>query len=129
MAGRSTINSDSILKVQSDILLDFDKQNITLLVLLHLSAAFETIDHDILLRALESHANVSSTVLLWFKSYLEHRTQQVEVNNEWSNIFQRRSGVPQGSCRGPVLFTMYAVPILKIIERHLPNAQGYADDH
>ena len=119
----------SLLKVQSDILMNFDNQKVTLLVLLDLSAAFDTIDHTILLRTIESQAGVSSIALRWFSSYLEGRTQCVRIFNEMSKGFNLRFGVPQGSCLGPVLFTIYAAPLLKIIEHHLPQAQGYADDH
>ena len=97
--------------------------------MIDLSAAFDTIDHSLLLKALQSQVGVSSTVLGWFTSYLERRTQRIKVNNDFSKTYHLKYGVPQGSCLGPVLFTLYAAPVLKIIERHLPNAQGYADDH
>ncbi|XP_071847575.1 uncharacterized protein [Apostichopus japonicus] len=119
----------SLLKVQSDMRLEFDRQKVVLLVMLDLSSAFDTIDHGILLKTIESHLGVFSTALCWFKSYLERHTQQVMVNNKLSKSYQLRFGVPQGSCLGPVLFTVYAAPVLEIIERHLPSAQGYADDH
>ena len=117
----------AILKVQSDILLNMDDQKVTLLVMLDLSAAFDTIDHSILLATLGF--GVGGTALKWFTSYLSQRTQQVQIKGTLSEKKQLTTGVPQGSCLGPVLFTIYVADFFQIIEKHLPEAQGYADDH
>ena len=119
----------ALLKVQSDILLNMDDQKVTLLVMLDLSAAFNTIDHSILLETLSSGLGVGGTALKWFTSYLSQRTQQVQIKGTLSEKKQLTTGVPQGSCLGPVLFTIYVADLFQIIEKHLPEAQGYADDH
>lgn len=61
----------ALLKVNSDILFSMDEQRVTLLVLLDLSAAFDTVNHQVLLKRLESCFGISGTALSWFKSYLD----------------------------------------------------------
>ena len=86
-----------------------DKQEVTLLVLLHLSAAFDTVDHNILIYILESDFGICSDVLKWFRSYLTVRAQRVIVNQQSSKTFNLNYGVPQGSCLGPVLFFIVSI--------------------
>ena len=69
----------ALLKVQSDILLNMDDHKVTLLVMLDLSAAFDTTDHSILLEALGSGFGVGGTALKWFTAYLSQITQQVQI--------------------------------------------------
>ena len=64
----------ALLKVQNDILLNMDRQHVTLLVLLDLSAAFDTVNHEILLRRLETTFGITGTALQWFSSYLGNRS-------------------------------------------------------
>ena len=66
------------------------------------SAAFDTVDHGILLHRLQSKLGLWEKALLWFKSYLTGRTQQVSVNGTLSDKFNLTCGVPQGSCVGPL---------------------------
>ena len=112
----------ALLKVQSDILLNMDDQKVTLLVMLDLSAAFDTIDHSILLETLGSGFGVGGTALKWFTSYLSQRTQQVQIKGTLSEKKQLTTGVPQGSCLGPGLFTIYVADLFQIIQKHLPDA-------
>ena len=111
------------------ILLNMDGQKVTLLVMHDLSAAFDTTDHSILLETLGSGFGVGWTALRWSTSYLSQRTQQIQIKGTLSEKKQLTTGVPQGSCLGPVLFTIYVADLFQIIEKHLPEAQGYADDH
>ena len=77
--------------------MNMEDQYVTLLVLLDLSAAFDTVDHRILLDRLQFDFGISGSALNWFESYLSNRTQRFSI-----------FGVPQGSCLGPLLFSLYA---------------------
>ena len=113
---------------KNDILLNMEAQKVTLLVLLDLSTAFDTVQHDTLLNRLKSRFGVDGKALEWFASYLADRTQRVSVNDGLSSAFPLRQGVPQGSCLGPLLFTVYTSKLFDIVSKHLPNVHCYADD-
>ena len=100
----------------------------TLLVLLDLSATFDTVNHEILLRRLETTFGITGTALQWFSSYLFNRSQRVVFRYGVSDSFHLARGVPQGSCLGPLLFTSYASKLFEVIKHHLPSAHAYADD-
>ena len=118
----------ALLKIKNDILLGMNSQEVTLLVLADLSSAFDTIEHSNLLSRLQTKAGVAGCVLDWFKSYLTGRSQRVSVKGSESNKFALSCGVPQGSCLGPLLFSIYTSELFDVIEQHLPNAHCYADD-
>ena len=92
-----------------------DKQNATLLILLDLSAAFDTVDHQMLLNRLCTEFGVSAEVLDWFSSYLSNRSQKVTVDGVLSDRFNIDFGVPQGSCLGPPLFVIYSRKLFNIV--------------
>ena len=79
-----------------------DKGRVTTLTLLDLSAAFDTIDHDILFNRLDSWFGITGTALHWFEFYLSNRFQQVKLNNSLSSKAPLSFGVPQGSVLGPL---------------------------
>ena len=79
-----------------------DNGEVSMLVLLDLSAAFDTIDHNILLNRLEKRYGITGTALGWFRSYLTDRTQSVCINNQESDKLPLKYGVPQGSKLGPI---------------------------
>ena len=118
----------ALLKVRNDILLNMNRQQVTLLVLLDFSSAFDTVSHEILLHRLHEKLGVKDTALKWFKSYLSGRTQRMIIDGKVSGKFPLSSGVPQGSCLGPLLFNIYVSSLIDVIDRHLPNAHSYADD-
>ena len=118
----------ALLKVQSDILLSMDRQEITLLVLLDLSAAFDTIDHQILFNVLGNDSGIIGSSHKWFSSYLTGRRQRVLINDRKSDDFYLNCDVPQGSCMGPILFISYTSRLYHVIANHLPSAHGHADD-
>ena len=118
----------ALLKVKNEILMNTNAQAVTLLVLLDCSAAFDTVQHDILLERLSSTIGVAGRALSWLTSYLTDRSQRVAVNGGLSDNFPPKQGVPQGSCLGPVLFTVFTSKLFEIVERHLPNIHCYAND-
>ena len=94
----------AILSTLDNIFHSIDNGKSTLLVSLDLSAAFDTIDHCILIKRLETSFGVSATVLSWLSSYLTDRQQSVSVGGHSSPFLVCDSGVPQGSVLGPILF-------------------------
>ncbi|CAJ1086723.1 RNA-directed DNA polymerase from mobile element jockey [Xyrichtys novacula] len=118
----------ALLKVTNDLLMASDSGLLSVLVLLDLSAAFDTIDHCILLQRLEQSIGIAGSALSWFKSYLTDRSQFVHVNNESSAHTKVCYGVPQGSVLGPILFTLYMLPLGKIMRKYSINFHCYADD-
>ena len=115
----------ALLRVQNDILCDLDHKRGVFLILLDLSAAFDTIDHGVLLSRL-SNFGVRGSALEWIRSYLTDRTQAVNINGCLSSFIPLLFGVPLGSVLGPQFFTIYSSPIANIARKH--GLQVYADD-
>ena len=118
-----------LLKIHSDLMNNMDKQKVTLLVLLDLSAAFDTVSLDILSQIFKYRFNIQGGVLSWFQTYLSDRKQRVMINNTISEMYSLKYGVPQGSCAGPVAFLGYLSSMYDIVDKRLPMIGGYADDH
>ena len=110
--GHST--ETALLKTVNDLLLSLDDGKISLLASLDLSAAFDTIDHNVLLHRLKHDFGLSGTVLHWFSSYLSGRIQSVSVHSHTSVPALVSCGVPQGSVLGPILFVLYTTPLSSI---------------
>ena len=96
--------------------------------MIDLSAAFDTIDHHILLHRLRHRHGVSCAALKWIESHLTDRCQRVCLNDEYSPIFVLATLVPQGSVLCPLLFSLYLQPIGDILRKHGLTFHHYADD-
>jgi hypothetical protein len=94
-----------------------------------LSAAFDTVDHSILLSILEKEFGVCGTALLWIKNYLSPRTFTVKVNDGCSEPKSLHFSVPQVSMAGPTFYWAYASPLKTVADNHNIKINGYADDH
>ena len=99
-----------------------------LLGLLDLSAAFDCVDHDILIRQLQQSFSICGTALVWLQSFLHGCTQQVCFNAQLSTIVQLLFVVPRGSVLGPQLFLLYTVELCDIISSATLVGHSYANN-
>ena len=118
----------AVLSVVDELLSNIDKKLVSIVALLDLSAAFDTIDQGILLSRLEHSFGFHGKVLDWFASYLSDRIQFVCVDNVMSASSPLTFGVPQGSVLGPVLFSLYTQPLSDVIKSHQCSFHKFADD-
>ena len=105
-----------------------DNGKCVLLSLLDLSAAFDTVDHDILLHRMSTSFGVSGNVLLWFTLYLIGRSQSVYLPTGSSVKRAVTCEVPQGSVLGPILFTLYTANIGRLMSSFGLKHHCYADN-
>ena len=118
----------ALLKIHNDVFRSLDDGDAVLLVLLDLSAAFDTMDHQLLLNRLQYNLGLSWSVLKWFHSYLSGRQQRVRIKNSLSSTKELQWGVPQVSVLGPLLFSIYLLPLGHIIRNQNLTFHMYADD-
>ena len=119
----------ALLSIKNDIHLSLSRSEPTALVLLDLSAAFDTIDHSTLLSCLLDSFGVGGSALKWFSSYLTERFQCVKIGSILSDLQKLLFGVPQGSVLGPLLFSLYTSPLSTLIGKHKGiSFHFYADD-
>ena len=114
--------------VANDILRCVDEKKAVFLMLLDLSAAFDTVDHGVLLDRMFKRFGIQETSLSWFRSYLFDRNQTFQNDGCVSKMMWLFWGVPQGSVLGPVVFSIYFEPICDITRKHGSNTHIYADD-
>ena len=106
----------------------FNSDRVILMVLLDLSAAFDTIDHDIVVSRLSSRIGIRSVVLSWFKSYLSGWSSQVDISGELSRPKMSDFGLAQGSVVGPTGYSIYTLPVGDIARHHSISYHLYPDD-
>ena len=118
----------ALLDIYSTILSALDSGKSCFLILLDLSAAFDTISHVKLLNVMESSFGVSGNALKWIESYLSGRSFKVEARNACSTEKHCNIGVPQGSVLGPLLFNCVMAGLPPILESFDVQCHLYADD-
>ena len=117
-----------MIKVRNYILSALDAGSSAILLMLDLSAAFDIIDHDILLSRLCNVYGITGDSLDWFRSYLTGRIQRVVIEDVVSGDQELGFGVPQGSVLDPKIYCMYTKPVNDIIQRHVLSHHSYEDD-
>ena len=117
----------ALCKIYNDLIINSCEGKQSILVLLDLSSAFDTVDHSILLDDLY-RCGLRDSALELLRSYLTDRYQEVRIGNARSSPKRMEWGVPQGSVLGPVLFSIYISPIINILVSHGIDYHFYADD-
>ena len=99
-----------------------------MLVLMDLSAAFDTVEVDTLISTLSNYFRVTDFAAKWFQSYMSNRFFKVQINEKSSDWIKLQVGVPQGSVLGPLLFGIYTARIEAILKKHGVLYHKFADD-
>ena len=107
-----------------DILWSMENQEVVPLIAIDLSAAFDTVDHDLLLAVLRKKFGMDQVTLQWFRSYLRHQQFIVQVGDKKSVLTDLPFSVPQGSCAGPTLYSAYASTLREVIQDPLSQPEG-----
>ena len=122
----------ALIKVKNDILMSLDNKQVTCLILLDLSAAFDRVSHKLLLNRLKFLFGITGVVLKWLEEYLTGRHQQVVLGKGAEQVMSEKvthkQGVPQGSVLGPILFTLYTSPLGDICRSDNVVFHSCADD-
>jgi len=95
-----------------------DDKQVTVLIGFDLSAAFDTVDHQILLDRLQTEFGVTGIPLIWLRFYLKSRTQFVKMGHHQSPVIGLEVGIPEGSVLGPLLFATYCSPVANVTTDH-----------
>ena len=110
----------ALLKIHNDICMNMDSGKTTALVLLDLSAAFDTLDHSSIIELLSGWYGITGTAL--------NQVQWAKLLDKFGELFKTDYGVPQGSVLGPLLFSLCTTPLSSVISRHNTCHHLYADD-
>ena len=118
----------SLLKLVNGTLLAMEKKQITAVLIMALSASFDTVDHNLLLNLLHRKFSITNTALKWYNNFLIPRKFRVCINGSSSSDWVMNFGLPQGSTEGAYLFNFYALTLSEIVPDSL-TLNGFTDDH
>ena len=119
-----------LIKMQNDILCELDKGHIVAVVMIDVSAAFDTVSQEYLLQCFTKHFGISGKALEWMKSYLSNRTQSVLVKSFLSTLSDLECGFPQGAILAGLFYNMFSAPLKNVVKTHEKvSHKGYADDN
>ena len=118
-----------LLEAIDELLMSCDKGLPSVIMLLDLSAAFDTIDQEKLLSILREEIGIDGTALKWFESFIKDRTQRVKIRDSYSETGRLIYGEPQGSVLGPPLFNIYIRSLKRHVDPSKFSIYGFADDH
>ena len=118
----------ALAKIVNVILWPMEHQKFTSLVAINLSAAFDMVNHNILLSVLEKKFGIHDTCLTWFRPHLNSRYSMVKIREAYPSKCKLDCSVPQGSLGGPSLYTVYASTMQSVVSEEI-NLHGFADDH
>ena len=118
----------ALLKVYKDIVTSIGRGNSSMLGLLDLSAAFDTIAYDNLFCIREKYVGICGNALKLIKSYFSNRTQRVQIDDVLLDFANIICGVPQGSALGPFKLCLYLLPMTAILKYYMIGYHVYADD-
>ena len=119
----------TLLKLQNDVLCHLDQDRSVALVFIDISAAFDTANHQKLIKCFHQYLGITGTVLQWLESYLTGRKQRVIINESVSSAVLLECGFPQGANLAGLLYNMCTAPLSKIVEKHPAEHKGFADDN
>ena len=117
----------AILKLLDTMYKNMDKQCVTPVTAIDLSAAFDMVNHSLLLKVLNQMYSIKGTPLKWFDSYLSDCSVCVQINNSVSHELDLPFSMPQGSCAGLILFNIYISTLTIILDSSHCDFLGYAD--
>ena len=117
-----------VVKLVDDILRDFEVKQVSAMILVDLSAAFDTVNWDILPNVLHNQYGLGGTCLKWVDSYLRPRMCKANIRDVYSAPRMLKCSVPQGSCSGPWFYLTYDSTLFSVIHRNI-SLYGFADDH
>ena len=89
----------SLIKMTNDIFWSMERKEVTAVIVLDMSAAFDTVDHDLLLDILHNRFGIADTALQWYQSYLRPQGMKVHINDAYSSIRSLNYSVPAGKCK------------------------------
>ena len=105
-----------------------ENKQTTAVLIMDLSAAFSTVDHDLLLDVLHRKFGIINTALKWYNNFLKPRKSRICINGSYSSEWIMDFGLPQGSTQCAYLFSCYASTLSKIVP-DLLTLNGFVDDH